>query len=75
MTIQVVFAFSLLPTVLHKTQKPTLSTSVMTAACICLMALVYATLSLWFATTMAFINALLWAILGFQRYRLNKRDQ
>ncbi len=73
MMVQIVFAISLLPTILHPTQKPTFSTAIMTVACICLMALVYATLTLWFATIMALVNGLLWAILGFQRYRLNQK--
>ena len=73
-TVQTVFAFSLLPTVFHPTQKPTLSTAVITVGCIFVMVFIFATLSLWFAATMAAVNALLWAILAFQRYRLNKES-
>lgn len=73
MAVQVVFAISLLPTIFHPDQKPTLSTAVMTVGCIILLSLVYATLHLWFATFMALVNAALWTTLGLQRFRLNQK--
>lgn len=74
MSVQVVFAISLFPTILHPTQKPTFLTAIMTTTCIIFMGITYATLSLWLATMLAGINAGLWAILAVQRYRLNKKE-
>ncbi|RJQ35091.1 hypothetical protein C4556_01075 [Candidatus Parcubacteria bacterium] len=72
--VQIVFAFSVVPTILHPTQKPTLSTALMTAGCISTMAFVFASLHLWLAVTMAVVNAGLWGILAAQRYRLNQKS-
>ena len=71
--VQFSFAIALIPTVFHPTQKPTLSTSVMTMIGVYSIAGVYASLGLWFAAGMASIIATLWAILALQRFRLNKK--
>ena len=70
--IQLALIVSFLPTVFHATQKPTLSTSILTASCVFGFAVVYFTLQFWFAMAMATALAALWAIVALQRYRLNK---
>ena len=70
--VQVVFAISLIPTVLHSEHKPTVTTSVFTSAGLYTLTLVYITLAFWFAAVMAAAIGTLWAILALQRYRLNK---
>jgi len=72
--VQFMLVLSLVPTLFHRTQKPTLSSSLMTAGCLYLMAIVYLTLSFWFSMTMAAILALQWTIIGIQRYRLDSRN-
>ena len=71
MGVQVVFAISLLPTILHATQKPTMATCVISAGCVTTLAFVFATLDLWFAVATSCLNMTLWIVLAFQRYRLN----
>lgn len=73
MAVQIVFALSLLPTILHPTQKPTFSTAILTVLCLLLMGITYLSLSLWFATFFAGVNVALWMVLAFQRYRLNRK--
>lgn len=73
-SVQFMLALSLLPTLFHRTQKPTLSSAIMTATCLYAMAAVYFTLAFWFSMTMAATLAAQWTILGIQRYRLNKKS-
>jgi hypothetical protein len=70
--IQLAIAISFLPTIFHPMHKPELKTCIFTASCVLGFAVVYFTLQFWFAMMMASILALEWAIVGFQRYRLNK---
>jgi len=73
--VQIVFAISLIPSVLHKENKPSLSTSVFTSAGLYTLSFVYFMLALWFSCVMSGIIATLWALLAYQRYRLNMRKQ
>lgn len=73
-SVQLMLALSLLPTLFHRTQKPTLASAAMTSTCLYVMAAVYFTLAFWFSMTMAAILALQWTILGVQRYRLNRKS-
>ncbi len=62
---------SLIPTVLSKTQKPTLLTSILTAVALAAITFTYATLSLWFAALPVLLTASAWFVLAYQRYKLN----
>ena len=75
MGVQVVFAISLLPTILHSTQKPTMATCVISAGCVITLAFVFASLGLWFAVATSCLNMTLWVVLAFQRHRLNKLEK
>jgi uncharacterized protein YqhQ len=61
-----VFIVALIPTVLAKQSKPHVSTSLMNAAVSAFIAVVYLTLSLWFAAATTAINAALWLTLALQ---------
>lgn len=71
--IQLAIAISFLPTIFHPTHKPEITTSIFTALCIFGFAVVYFTLQFWFAMVMAAVLAMEWAIVAYQRHRLNKR--
>lgn len=73
--VQIVFAISLIPSVLHKENKPSLSTSIFTSAGLYTLSAVYVSLALWFAAIMAASIATLWATLAYQRYRIDARKQ
>ena len=60
------FVAALVPTVMSKQRKPALSTSVMNATVSGVIALVYLTLSLWFAAATTAINAVLWLVIAVQ---------
>ena len=74
MGVQVVFAISLLPTILHPNQKPTMATCVISAGCVTTLAFVFASLGLWFAVATSCLNMGLWIVLASQRHRLNQRE-
>ncbi|OGG57326.1 hypothetical protein A2853_02295 [Candidatus Kaiserbacteria bacterium RIFCSPHIGHO2_01_FULL_55_17] len=74
-SVQVVLAFSLLSSIFHSAHKPTLSTCIFTAMGLFTLSFVYITLALWFSALMSAIIGILWAVLGLQRHRLNKRGR
>ena len=65
------FNVGLIPTVLGKS-KPALSTSLITTFFLIATVTVYVSLSLWYATVMSSINALLWATLAVQKLKSSK---
>ncbi|MBI2610441.1 hypothetical protein HYW60_00680 [Candidatus Kaiserbacteria bacterium] len=69
------FVIVLIPTILHPTNKPTLSTSLLTAAGNFTLALVYATLSLWNGALGGLAISIAWFILAIQRYRLDRKER
>lgn len=71
--VQFMLVLSLLPTVFHPTQKPTLSSAILTASSLYIFTAVYFTLQFWFSVLMAATLAVLWTILAIQRYRLDKQ--
>jgi len=71
--IQLALIISFFPTIFSSTQKPTLSTSILTASCIYGFGIVYFTLGFWSSVVMSGILATQWAIVAYQRYHLNKR--
>lgn len=64
------FILALIPTVVAREHKPALSTSVLNATVSFSIAVVYLTLSLWFAAATTAVNAVLWMVIGVQTHRL-----
>ncbi len=71
-TGQFVFSIALLPTVLGK-DKPAFSTSLINGAVLMIFALTFATLSLWLTVIPTIIIGILWLVLAYQKYSLNKK--
>lgn len=69
-----ILVVALLPTVLSKTEKPTLISSLITGLCLAGIASAYIALSLWIAAIPAALQAFQWVLLGYQRYRINKNS-
>lgn len=69
---QLIFVISLLPPILSK-DKPALLTSLITSVVLYLFALVYITLSLYFAAIAVAMTAIGWSVLTYQKYRLEKK--
>lgn len=65
------FVPAMLPTILGK-DKPALSTSVLNAIIVSIIAFALATLNLWFAFATATIIALIWTILAVQKILINR---
>ena len=68
------FLVALLPTIFSRTEKPTLSTSVLTALVVSVFAYTYYTLALWNATFGAIALSIGWWILAYQRWQLNRKE-
>lgn len=66
---------ALIPTVLHKTQKPTLATSLLTGSALAVIAFTYASLEFWNAALATTLISGTWFVLAYQRHRLNKRSE
>lgn len=71
--IQWVMVLLLLPTLISKTEKPTLISSICIGLCLLGIAVAYFTLGLRIGALPAFIQGLMWFVLGYQRYRINKK--
>jgi len=69
----VAFIIALMPTVLSRTEKPALPTSMLTTVILCVVTLAYLTLSLWVTAAVTSVETLLWAILIVQSLRLRSR--
>ena len=66
---QWIFILALIPSILSKTEKPSLKTSLPTGIILIVYAGVYANLSLWISAVSVFMLALGWLVLAFQKYR------
>ena len=66
-----IFAVSLVPTILHASNKPAFSTSLLTSLGNFVMAYVFATLDLWNGSLAALAIAIAWSIITVQRWRLD----
>ena len=64
----------LLPTVVSKTEKPAFVSSLLTGICLFGIAISYYTLGLTVGALPATLQALLWFILAYQRWRLNRAE-
>lgn len=73
--IQWVFVIALIPTILHKTQKPTFTTALLTSSCLVVMTFTFATLELWQTTLGAGASTLAWSTILYQRWRLNQHEK
>ena len=73
--IQIVFIVALVPTMLHENKKPTLSTAVMITLGVATASFVYFTLALWGSCVATFIHALQWAIIAYQRRKLDMMEK
>ena len=67
------FAAVLIPTITHPTNKPSLSTSLLTALGNFVVSYTFATLSLWNSALAALVIGAAWSILTIQRWRLDRR--
>ena len=65
------FVITLIPTIRDKTQKPALMTGVSATIGLYVIAFANATLDLWAASLSSAILASLWALLAYQRWRLD----
>ncbi len=72
--VQWVFAIALIPSILHKTEKPALMTSLLTGLLLIVLCVAYASLDLWKSVIPVAILTLAWLYLAWQRYQLNKKD-
>ena len=63
----IVFALALIPSVLSQ-NKPALATSLLTGTILVIFAIVYATLSLWFAAGTPTVTTSLWFVLAVQKH-------
>ena len=68
---QMIFNISLLPSIFSK-DKPALITSMLTATVIFVYVFVYGSLSLWLTGISVGTTGLLWAVLAYQKYRMDK---
>lgn len=71
---QYIFVIALIPSITGK-DKPALSTSLLTASIIGVIAITYATLNLWGSFFSAMILATAWAILAWQKYSMQRREK
>jgi hypothetical protein len=65
------FIAALMPTLLHKTQKPTVTTCAFTALGMLAITITYISLELWAAVASSSLLTLAWVVLAHQRYKLN----
>lgn len=72
---QVVFAVALIPTILHSSKKPTLSTSLVNTCTILFVVIVYWTLGLLASTLGAAAIGIEWGIIAYQRYWIDRRSK
>lgn len=69
---QMIFNISLLPSIFSN-DKPALATSLITAVVIFVYVYTYTTLSLWVTAVSVFTTGALWAVLAYQKYKIDKR--
>lgn len=71
---QLIFFPAMMPTVLGK-DKPALSTSVLNALLVSIIAFCFFTLNLWFSVVTASLTAFLWVVLAVQKYQQIKKHK
>jgi hypothetical protein len=65
---------ALIPTILNKTQKPTLSTGLLTGSALAVIAFTYFSMDLMNAALASSLISGAWFLLAYQRYKLNQRN-
>lgn len=70
--VNIIFIIALIPTVRAKKLKPPITTCLITGSGLTAIAATYTTLSLWFGAGSAMLSAILWFIIGYQSYRLQR---
>jgi len=68
------FIIALMPTVLSRTDKPALPTSVLTTVILFVVTVAYVTLGLWLTSAFTAFEGVLWAVITLQTLRLRRRD-
>lgn len=68
---QIIFIIALIPAITHK-HKPPFSTGILNAIVLVTFAIVYITLSLWFASVTTGIVAVLWFVLALQSLKTER---
>lgn len=71
---QIILAVALLPSVFGK-DKPVLSTSLMSGTVVTIIAFTFVTLSLWLTAVGTALIAILWFILAYQKYSMDKKKE
>lgn len=69
-----IFALALVPSIMSKSDKPALSSSLLTAGLLTCYVPTYASLHLWASALSGSVIALAWWILAYQKWKLNKRN-
>lgn len=72
--MQWVFILSLLPTIFSTTQKPPISTSLVSGVGMWVLSATYFTLNLTVSTFSSFLLGALWIVVAYQRHRLNTKE-
>ncbi len=68
------FNIALIPS-LRSSQKPQITTSVLTTLFLIPEVIVFFSLKLWYSFAMALLNAIFWSLLAFQRYKQIHRKE
>jgi hypothetical protein len=74
-TINIIFIIALIPTLRSKLLKPPVLTCLITGSGLAVIAVAYATLSLWLGASSAMLSAIIWLIIGYQSYRLQRSSR
>lgn len=72
--VQWTFVLTLLPSV-FSSDKPALATSVLTGILLTTLAATFATIPLWNATVSSAAVGVVWFVLAYQKYRLNRQEK
>ena len=71
-TGQLIFVFSLLPSILSK-NKPALSTSFITSVILYIFALIYLSLAFYLTAFAVTTTAIGWSVLAYQKYKIDRK--
>ncbi|MBI4093429.1 hypothetical protein HY417_00540 [Candidatus Kaiserbacteria bacterium] len=74
-SVQWIFTISLLLIIRDKDKKPPFLPSIITSVGVYLISFAFATLGLWLSFLSALIMATEWAIIAYQRYRLDRKER
>lgn len=70
---QWMFVLALIPTLLHKEEKPAFISSALIALLLAVLGITYLSLELFISTIPAWIQSIMWAWIGVQRFRINRK--